>query len=129
MGLYAKTLHLAVGHGASDFLDPPLVPKQKPFPQTAPIIGARFVMAPRQLWAQTKRGAQTISFIERGFERLGFGHRTAGRGGFRQLTSSKESGELYALVILLVFRMPWLGGLMVLLSSPRFLDCLFFLLY
>ena len=73
-----------------------------------------------------EKRAQTISFVERGFERLGFGHRMVGRVGSSQLTSSKESGELYALVILLVSRTPWLGGLIVL---PSFLDCLFFLLY
>ena len=43
------------------------------------------------------------------FERLGFGHRTVGRVGSNQLTSSKEYGELYALLILLVSRTPWLG--------------------
>ena len=53
--------------------------------------------------------AQTISFVKREFERLGLGHRTVGWVGSGQLTSSKESGELYALVILLVFRTPWLG--------------------
>ena len=75
------------------------------------------MMAPRQLRAYTKRGAQTISFIERGFEKLGFGHRMVGRGGSSQSTSSKESGELYALVLLLVLRTSWLGGLIVLLLS------------
>ena len=82
-------------------------------------------MAPRRLWAHAKRGTQTISLIERGFERLGFGHWTGGREGSRPLTSSKEFGELYALIILLVLWMPWLGGLIVLPS----LNCLFFLLY
>ena len=65
--------------------------------------------------------AQTISFVECGFERLGLGHRTVVRVGSGQWISSEESGELYALLILLVFRTPWLGGRVVL---PPFSHCL-----
>ena len=54
--------------------------------------------------------AQTISFVERGFERLGLGHRTVVRVGSDQWILSEESGELYTLLILLVSRTPWLGG-------------------
>ena len=77
---------------------------------------------------------QTISFVERGFERLGLGHQTvvcrgvhtelnrvrsrslSPRGGLEgsgQSISSEESGELNALLILLVSRTPWLGGRVV----------------
>ena len=41
-----------------------------------------------------RKEAQTISFIERGFERLGLGHRMVVRVGSDQLISSEESGEL-----------------------------------
>ena len=56
-----------------------------------------------------RKKAQTISLIERGFERLGLGHWTVVRVGSGQRISSEESGELYALIIFLVSRTPWLG--------------------
>ena len=43
--------------------------------------------------------AQTISLIERGFERLGLSRRMVVRIGSGQRISSEESGELYALLI------------------------------
>ena len=49
----------------------------KPFPQTAPIVRTRFVMN-RDSVGFARKKAQTISFIERGFERLGLSHQTAG---------------------------------------------------
>ena len=57
--------------------------------------------------------AQTISFVECWFARLGLGHRTVVWVGSGQWISSKESGEFCALVILLISRTPWLGGLVV----------------
>ena len=64
---------------------------------------------PKIILGSYVKRVQTISFVERGFERLGLGHQTAGWVGSGQLTSSKEFGELYDLVILLVSRTPWLG--------------------
>ena len=43
------------------------------FPQTAPIVRTRFVMN-RNSVGFARKMAQTISFVERGFERLGLGH-------------------------------------------------------
>ena len=40
------------------------------------------------------KGAQTISFVERGIERLGLGHQMVVLVGSDQLISSEESGEL-----------------------------------
>ena len=76
MGLYAKTLYSAVGNDVSDCLNPPPVPRHKPFPQTAPIVRTQFVTTHNNVGFARKK-AQTISFIERGFERLGPGHRMA----------------------------------------------------
>ena len=74
MGLYAKTLHPAVGNDVSDYLNPPPVPRHKPFPQTAPIVRTQFVTTHNNVGFARKK-AQTISFIERGFERLGLDHK------------------------------------------------------
>ena len=71
--LYARTLYSAVGNDVWDCLNPPPVPRHKPFPQTAPIVRARFVMTQNNIGFAREK-AQTISFIERGFERLGLGH-------------------------------------------------------
>ena len=73
MGLYAKTLHPTVGNDVSDCLNPPPVPKYKPFPQTAPIVRTQFVTTHNDVGFARKK-AQTISLIKRGFERLGLGH-------------------------------------------------------
>ena len=51
------------------------MPTHKPFPQTAPIVMTRFVTTRNSVGFARKK-AQTISFIERGFERLGLGHKT-----------------------------------------------------
>ena len=75
----------------------------------APIVRTQFVTTHNDVGFARKK-AQTISLIERGFERLGLGHRTIIRVGFGQLISSEESGELYTLLILFVSRTPWLGG-------------------
>ena len=66
-----------------------------------------------------RKKVQIISLIERGFERLGLDHWTVVRVGSGQRISSEESGELYALIILLVSRIPWLGGRVV--PPPPFL--------
>ena len=50
------------------------MPTHKPFPQTAPIVGTQFVTTQNGT-GFTHKEAQTISFVERGFERLGLGHR------------------------------------------------------
>ena len=47
------------------------------FPQTAPIVRTRFVTTRNSIGLACKK-AQTISFVERGFESLGLGHQTGG---------------------------------------------------
>ena len=51
------------------------MPTHKSFPQTAPIVRTQFVTTPNNVGFAHKK-AQTISFIERGFERLGLSHKT-----------------------------------------------------
>ena len=75
MKLYARTLYPAVGNDVWDCLNPPPVPRHKPSPQTAPIVRTQFVTTHNNVGFARKK-AQTISFIERGFERLGLGHQT-----------------------------------------------------
>ena len=53
------------------------MPTHKPFPQTAPIVRTRFVTN-RNSVGFARKMAQTISFVERGYERLGLGHQTVG---------------------------------------------------
>ena len=73
--LYAKTLYPAAENDVKDCINPPSVPRHKPFPQTAPIVRTQFVTTPNNVEFARKK-AQTISFIEHGFERLGLGHQT-----------------------------------------------------
>ena len=47
------------------------------FPQTAPIVRTRFVTNRNGVGLAHKK-AQTISFVEHGFERLGLGHQAVG---------------------------------------------------
>ena len=49
---------------------------------------------PKIILGSYVKRAQTISFVERGFERLGLGHQTVVRVGSDQLISSEEFGEL-----------------------------------
>ena len=51
------------------------MPTHKPFPQTAPIVRTRFVTTQNDTGFARKK-AQTISFVERGFEMLDLGHWT-----------------------------------------------------
>ena len=53
------------------------MPTHKPSPQTAPIVRTRFVTNHNSVGFARKK-AQTISFVERGFERLGLGHQAVG---------------------------------------------------
>ena len=73
MELYARTLQLTVGNDVGDCLNPPPVPRHKPSPQTTPIVRTQFVITQNDIGFARKK-AQTISLIERGFERLGLGH-------------------------------------------------------
>ena len=73
MGLYSKTLYPATENDVKDGINPPPVPRHKPFPQTAPIVRTRFVTNHNSVGLARKK-AQTISFVEYGFERLGLGH-------------------------------------------------------
>ena len=83
MELYSRTLHSAVGNDVRDCLNPPPVPRHKPSPQTAPIVRIQFVTTHNNVGFARKK-AQTLSFIEYGFERLGLGHRTVVRVGSGQ---------------------------------------------
>ena len=74
MELYVRTLHPAAGNDVKDCIDPLPVLRHKPFPQTAPIVRTQFVTTYNNVGFARKM-IQTISFIERGFERLGLGHR------------------------------------------------------
>ena len=49
------------------------MPTHKPFPQTTPIVRTQFVSNHNSVEFVRKK-AQTISFVERGFERLGLSH-------------------------------------------------------
>ena len=66
--------------------------------QAFPIDGANCKVSirndPKIILGSYVKRAQTISFVERGFEKLGLGHRTVVRVGSDQLISSEESGEL-----------------------------------
>ena len=76
------------------------------------LVRTRFVTTHNNV-GFARKNAQTISLIEHGFKRLGLGHWTVVRVGSGQRISSEESGELYALIILLISRTPWLGGRVV----------------
>ena len=56
-----------------DGINPPPVPRHKPFPQTVPIVRTRFVSNHISV-GFTRKKTQTISFVKRGFERLGLSH-------------------------------------------------------
>ena len=73
MGLYSKTLYPATENDVKDGINPPPVPRHKPFPRAAPIVRTRFVSNHNSVGFVRKK-AQTISFVERGFERLGLSH-------------------------------------------------------
>ena len=75
MGFYSKTLYPATESDVKDGINPPPVPRHKPFPQTVPIVRTRFVSNHNSVGFVRKK-AQTISFLERGFERLGLSHQT-----------------------------------------------------
>ena len=98
------------------------MPTHKPFPQTAPIVRTQFVTN-RNNVGFAHKNAKTISFIERGFERLCLSHQTAslfvvflyGLDRVRPESLSPGGG---------------LGGsdFWPFFPAPT-LDCLFFLLY
>ena len=73
MGLYSKILYPATENDVKDGINPPPAPRHEPFSQTAPIVRTRFVTNRNSIGFARKK-AQTISFVERGFERLGLGH-------------------------------------------------------
>ena len=73
MGLYSKTLYPATENDVKDCINPPPVPRHKPFPQIAPIVRTQFVTTQNDIGFARKK-AQTISFVERGFEKLGLSH-------------------------------------------------------
>ena len=53
------------------------MPTHKPSPQTTPIVRTRFITN-RNSIGFARKTAQTISFVERGLERLGLGHQAVG---------------------------------------------------
>ena len=90
-------------------------------PQTVPIVRTQFVTSQNDIGFASKK-AQTISFVERGFERLGLGHRTVVSRGVHTELNRVRLGSLSP--------RDGLGGSG---SWPFFpassLDCLLFLLY
>ena len=100
------------------------MPTHKPFPQTAPIIRTRVVTTQNDTGFARKK-AQTISFVERGFERLGLDHRTVvSRGVHTELNrvrsrSLSPRGSLGGSGSWPFFSAPFSG----LLASPFILAC------
>ena len=83
------------------------MPTHKSFPPTAPIVRTRFATDRNSIGFARKK-AQTISFVERGFERLGLGRQAVGfswRSYVVRLSSPPESfswrwaGRLWFLAI------------------------------
>ena len=103
------------------------MPTHKPSPHTAPIVRTRFVTTRNSIGFACKK-AQTISFVERGFERLGLGHQAVGFSWCSymvKLSSPLESfswrraGRLWFLAI---FPSPFYE----LLTFPFILTCIFY---
>ena len=102
------------------------MPTHKPFPQTAPIVRTRFVTTRNSIGFACKK-AQTISFIERGFERLGLSHQTVGFSwcphivklcSLWEFFSRRRAGRLWFLAL---FPSPPFGALTFTLYSPSWL--------
>ena len=122
MDLYARILYPAVGNAMWDCIHPPSVPRHKPFPQTAPIVRTQFVTTHNRVGFARKK-AQTVSFIERGFERLGLSHQTAGFSWCSYMVKI-----VFALGVFLL-EAGWEALVFGHFSQPFALDCLLFLLY
>ena len=102
------------------------MPKHKPSPQTAPIVRTRFVTTHNSV-GFARKNAQTISFIERGFERLGLSHQTVGFSWCSYIVKSCSPWESFSwrwagrLWFLAIFPSPLLGALTFTLYSPPWL--------
>ena len=102
------------------------MPTHKPLPQTVPIVRTRFVSNHNSVGFVRKK-AQIISFVERGFERLGLGHQAVDSSWCSymvKLSSPLESfswrwaGRLWFLAI---FPSPLFGAPTFSLYSPSWL--------
>ena len=102
------------------------MPTHKPSPQTAPIVGTRFVTN-RNSVGFVRKKARTTSFVERGFERLSLSHQAVGFSWCSymvKLFSPLESfswrwaGRLWFLAI---FPAPFFGALTFVLYSPSWM--------
>ena len=110
----------------SDYLNPSPVPRHKPSPQTAPIVRTRFVTTRNSVGFARKK-AQTISFIECGFERLGLSHQMVGFSWWSDIVKSCSPWESFSwrragrLWFLAIFPSLFLGALTFTLYSPSWL--------
>ena len=74
-----------------------------------------------------RKKAQTISFVERGFERLGLSHQTVGFSWWSDIVKSRSPWESFSwrragrLWFLAIFPSPFLGALTFTLYSPSWL--------
>ena len=102
------------------------MPTHKPFPQAAPIVRTQFVTTRNSIGFARKK-AQTISFIEREFERLGLSHQTVGFSWCSYIVklcspwdffSRRRAGRLWFLAI---FPSQPFGALTFTLYSPFWL--------
>ena len=102
------------------------MPTHKPFPQTAPIVRTRFVTN-RNSVGFARKTTQTISFVERGLERLDLGYQAVGFSwcsGMVKLSSPLESSSWRwagGLWFLAIFSRPLFGTTTFLLYSPSWL--------
>ena len=109
------------------------MPTHKPSPQTAPIVRTRFVTN-RNSVGFARKTAQTISFVERGLERLGLGHQAVGFLWCSCMVKLYSPLEFFSwrwagrLWFLAIFPSPLFGAPTFLLYSPYWLILAFHLL-
>ena len=102
------------------------MPTHKPSPQTAPIVRTRFVTN-RNSVGFARKTAQTISFVERGLERLGLGHQAVGFSWYSCMVKLSSPLEFFSwrwagrLWFLAIFPSPLFGAPTFLLYSPNWL--------
>ena len=74
MELYARTLHPAVGKRREGLSQPTTCAKTQAFPTDGANCKVSIHNDPKIILGSYVKRAQTISFVERGFEGLGLGH-------------------------------------------------------